>query len=87
MTVPLQEKELVAKGILVAAGCRPSTDGYVAADQKGRATREEIKQAVRGCSRRLRQSRGHEGSHEPSRRRARGGELRFPWRADPYQGA
>ena len=61
MTVPPQEKELVAKGISVAAGCRPSMDGYLAASQKGRATREEIKQAVRGCSRRLRQSRGHEG--------------------------
>ena len=47
MTVPPQEKELVAKGISVAAGCRPSMDGYLAASQKGRATREEIKQAVR----------------------------------------
>ncbi len=87
MTVPLQEKELVAKGILVAAGCRPSTDGYLAASQKARATRDEFEQAVRGCSCRLRQSRRHEVGPGPSWQRARGGELRFPWGANPHQGA
>jgi hypothetical protein len=61
ITMTPQKKELVAIGISVAAGRRPSMDGYLAASQKTRATREEIKQAVRGFSRRLPQSGGHEG--------------------------
>jgi alkylhydroperoxidase/carboxymuconolactone decarboxylase family protein YurZ len=47
MMRPPKEKELVAIGIVVAVGRRPSMDDYLAASQKARATRDEIKQAVR----------------------------------------
>ncbi len=62
MTMPPKEKGLVAIGISVAAGRRPSMDGYVVAGPKARAARDEIKQAVRCSSRRLPQSRAHEGA-------------------------
>ncbi len=43
MTMPLKEKGLVAIGISVAAGRRPSMDGYVVAGPQARATLDEIK--------------------------------------------
>ena len=48
MTTPgkEREKELVAVGISVAAGCRPCTDYHLAAVRKAGASDEEIKQAV-----------------------------------------
>jgi len=47
MTMSPKAKGLVAIGIAVAAGRRPSMDGYLAASQKARATRDEIRQALR----------------------------------------
>jgi alkylhydroperoxidase/carboxymuconolactone decarboxylase family protein YurZ len=47
MTMPLKEKGLVAIGISVAAGRRPSMDGYVVAGPQARATLDEIKQGER----------------------------------------
>ena len=41
-----KEKELVAVGISVAAGCKPCTDHHVAVVRKARATDEEIRQAA-----------------------------------------
>jgi AhpD family alkylhydroperoxidase len=41
-----KEKELVAIGISVAAGCKPCTDHHVAVARKARASDGEIRQAV-----------------------------------------
>lgn len=41
-----KEKELVAIGISVAAGCKPCTDHHVAVARKARASDEEIRQAT-----------------------------------------
>ena len=41
-----REKELVAIGISVAAGCKPCTDHHVAVARKARASDEEIRQAA-----------------------------------------
>ncbi len=46
MTITPKEKELVAIGISVAAGCKPCTDHHIAVARKARATDKEMKQAV-----------------------------------------
>ncbi len=46
MAITPKEKELVAIGISVAAGCKPCTDHHVAVVRKARATDEEIRQAA-----------------------------------------
>ena len=46
MTITPKEKELVAIGISVAAGCKPCTDHHVSVARKARATDNEMKQAV-----------------------------------------
>ena len=46
MTMNLKEKELVAIGISVAAGCKPCTDHHVTVARKARATGDEIRQAI-----------------------------------------
>ena len=46
MTISPKEKEVVAVGISVAAGCRPCTDHHVTVARKARATDEDIRQAV-----------------------------------------
>jgi len=46
MAITAKEKELVAVGISVAAGCKPCTDYHVKAVRKARASDEEIRQAV-----------------------------------------
>ena len=46
MAMTPKEKELVAIGISVAAGCKPCTDHHVAVARKARATDAEIRQAT-----------------------------------------
>ena len=46
MAMTPREKELVAIGISVAAGCKPCTDHHVAVARKARASDEEIRQAA-----------------------------------------
>ncbi len=46
MSITPKEKELVAIGISVAAGCKPCTDHHVNVARKARATDEEIRRAV-----------------------------------------
>ena len=46
MAITPKEKELVAIGISVAAGCKPCTDHHVAVARKARASDEEIRQAA-----------------------------------------
>jgi len=46
MAMTPKEKELVAIGISVAAGCKPCTDHHVAVARKARASDEEIRQAA-----------------------------------------
>jgi AhpD family alkylhydroperoxidase len=46
MAISPKEKELVAIGISVAAGCKPCTDHHVAVARKARASDEEIRQAA-----------------------------------------
>jgi AhpD family alkylhydroperoxidase len=42
----LKEKELIAVGISVAAGCKPCTDYHVKAVRAAKATDDEIRQAI-----------------------------------------
>ena len=49
MATTPREKELVAIGISVAAGCKPCTDHHVAVARKARASDEEIRQATAGA--------------------------------------
>jgi AhpD family alkylhydroperoxidase len=46
MSITPKEKELVAIGISVAAGCKPCTDHHVNVARKARATDEAIRQAM-----------------------------------------
>jgi AhpD family alkylhydroperoxidase len=46
MAITPKEKELVAIGISVAAGCKPCTDHHVTVAKKARATGMEMRQAV-----------------------------------------
>ena len=46
MTITPKEKELVAIGISVAAGCKPCTDYHVSVARKARATDNEMKKAA-----------------------------------------
>lgn len=46
MSMTPRDKELVAIGISVAAGCKPCTDHHVKVARKARATDDEIRQAV-----------------------------------------
>jgi AhpD family alkylhydroperoxidase len=46
MTLRLKEKELVAVGVSVAAGCKPCTDYHVKAARKAKATDDDIRQAI-----------------------------------------
>ena len=46
MTLRLKERELVAIGASVAAGCGPCTDFHVAAARRATATDEDIRQAI-----------------------------------------
>lgn len=46
MAMTPKEKELVAIGISVAAGCKPCTDHHVAVARKARASDEAIRQAA-----------------------------------------
>lgn len=46
MAITPKEKELVAVGISVAAGCKPCTDYHVTVARKARAADDEIRQAV-----------------------------------------
>ena len=46
MAIIPKEKELVAVGISVAAGCKPCTDHHVTVARKARASDAEIRQAV-----------------------------------------
>lgn len=46
MTITPKEKELVAIGISVAAGCKPCTNHHVTVGRKARATDKEMKKAV-----------------------------------------
>ena len=46
MAMTPKEKELVAIGISVAAGCKPCTDHHVTVARKARASDEAIRQAV-----------------------------------------
>lgn len=46
MAITPKEKELVAVGISVAAGCKPCTTHHVEVAQKARASDDEIGQAV-----------------------------------------
>ncbi len=46
MTMRLKERELVAVGISVAAGCKPCTDYHLKAVRKAKATDDEITQAT-----------------------------------------
>ena len=46
MAITPKEKELVAIGISVAAGCKPCTDHHVTVAQKARATGVEMREAV-----------------------------------------
>ena len=47
MAMTPREKELVAIGISVAAGCKPCTEHHVAVARKARASDAEIRQAAR----------------------------------------
>ncbi len=46
MTLRLKERELVAVGVSVAAGCKPCTDYHIKAARKARATADDIRRAV-----------------------------------------
>ena len=46
MTLRLKERELVAVGVSVAAGCKPCTDYHVKAVREAKATDDEIRQAI-----------------------------------------
>jgi AhpD family alkylhydroperoxidase len=46
MTLRLKERELVAVGASVAAGCKPCTDYHVKAARKAKAADDEIRQAI-----------------------------------------
>jgi AhpD family alkylhydroperoxidase len=46
MALTPREKELVAIGISVAAGCKPCTDHHAAVARKARASDEEIRRAA-----------------------------------------
>lgn len=46
MTLRLKEKELVAVGVSVAAGCKPCTDYHVRAAHKAKASDDELRQAI-----------------------------------------
>ena len=46
MSLPLMEKELVAVGISVAAGCKPCTDYHIRVTRESGATDDEIRRAI-----------------------------------------
>jgi AhpD family alkylhydroperoxidase len=46
MVLRLKERELVAVGVSVAAGCKPCADYHIAAARKARANSDDIRRAI-----------------------------------------